>query len=434
MSLVLAAGPAGDTIFAPATGMARSAISVLRMSGPATSRVVADLAGGVPRPRLASLRQLRTGAGQVLDKALVLWMPAPASYTGEDCAELHLHGGRAVLEAVTGALVHAGLRPADPGEFTFRAHLNGKLDLLEAEAVGQLADAETEAQRVHALRQLTGEQSAVMARWSRELTEVLAWQEALIDFADESLPEATVSQLDTRLRALASEMQAQLAGAERSERLRRGLVFVLVGAPNVGKSSLLNRLAEQDAAIVSPSPGTTRDPISVDIELDGIPVTLIDTAGIRDCADGIEIEGIRRALARAQAADLVVEVLEAGGSGVLIAEASIRVFNKCDLAGAPTGSVAVSALTGAGCSALRRILAEEARRLAHPGGAVLTNARHAAALRDASGALAAALNETRPELRAEELRTALNAVGRITGVVATDDLLGVIFGAFCIGK
>ena len=434
MNLVLAAGPAGDTIFAPATGTARNAISIVRLSGPATRHVLTKLAGTMPKPRLASLRRLSGGSGDTLDKALVLWMPGPASYTGEDCAELHLHGGRAVLTAVMEALVNAGLRPADPGEFTFRAHVNGKLDLLEAEAVGQLAEAETEAQRVHALRQLSGEQSATMARWSETLTQALAWQETLIDFADESLPESTNAELEARLHILASEMQAQLAGVGRSERLRRGLVFVLVGAPNVGKSSLLNRLAGREAAIVSAVPGTTRDPVSVELDLDGIHVTLIDTAGLRDSADEIESEGIKRAQARACAADLVIEVLEAGGEGCSAIKADVRVFNKSDLAHPSEGGLAVSALTGDGCAEVLAFLANQARQLAHPGGAVLTNARHAAALRDARAALATALAHAQPELRAEELRIALSAVGRITGVVPTDDLLGVIFGAFCIGK
>ncbi len=414
--------------------MARSAISVVRLSGQATSRVLTELAGAVPQPRLASVRRLRDRSGTLLDKAIVVWMPRPASYTGEDCAELHLHGGRAVLSAVTDALLRAGLRPADPGEFTFRAHLNGKLDLLEAEAVGQLADAETEAQRVHALRQLSGEQSAVMSRWSYELTEALAFQEALIDFADDAVPDAAASELVGKLLSLSDEMQAQLAGVTRSERLRRGLVCVFLGAPNAGKSSVLNRLAGREAAIVSARPGTTRDPVSADIELDGIPVTLVDTAGLRDSDDEIELEGMRRTRACADRADLTVEIVDVTDPKPGHARVDRQVFNKCDLGCAPPDGLAVSALTGHGFDGLRTYLLGEARRLASPGGAVLTNARHSAALRDASDALKAALCHTQPELRAEELRTALNAVGRITGVVATDNILNVIFGSFCIGK
>ena len=414
--------------------MARSAISVVRLSGEATSRVLTELAGAIPPPRMASVRRLRDRSGTLLDKAVTVWMPGPASYTGEDCAELHLHGGRAVLSAVTDTLVQAGLRPADPGEFTFRAHLNGKLDLLEAEAVGQLADAETETQRVHALRQLTGEQSAVMCRWSQELTEALAVQEALIDFADDAVPDTAEAELVSKLLSLSDEMQAQLAGVAKCERLRRGLVFVFLGAPNAGKSTVLNRLAGREAAIVSARPGTTRDPVRADIELDGIPVTLVDTAGLRDSDDQIELEGMHRTRACAKEADLIVEIVDVADPRPGQARVDRHVFNKCDLGCAPPDGLAVSAITGEGFDYLRAYLLGEARRLAFPGGAVLTNARHSAALRDASDALRAALCHTQPELRAEELRTALNAVGRITGVVATDDILSVIFGSFCIGK
>ncbi|HEX3576601.1 MAG TPA: tRNA uridine-5-carboxymethylaminomethyl(34) synthesis GTPase MnmE, partial [Rhodopila sp.] len=289
-----------DTIFALASGSTRAAIAVMRLSGPNTGPTVAALIGGaLPAPRHASLRRLRDPSGALLDHALVLWFPAPNTYTGDDCAELHLHGGRAVIDGVADALATSGLRPAEPGEFTRRAFLNGRMDLVEAEAVHDLVAAETEAQRRQALRQLEGALGALYQDWADRLRGILAYQEALIDFPDEDLPPEVEDQLLATLRTVRTEVAAHLNDAHRGEKLREGLFFAITGAPNVGKSTLVNALAERDVAIVSAIPGTTRDALETRVILGGVPVTLVDTAGLRETTDSIEAEGVRRARARA---------------------------------------------------------------------------------------------------------------------------------------
>ncbi len=434
MSPALARGSASDTIFAPATGMGRSAIAVIRISGGQAGDMLAALCGALPPPRTASLRTLRDQAGGIIDHAIVVWFPAPASYTGEACAELHIHGGRAVLTAVTQALLQAGGRPADPGEFTRRAVANGKMDLLAAEAVADLIDSETEWQRAGALRQLSGAQSAILADWSARLTRCLAWQETLIDFTDADLPIDMDDTLSADLARMEQEIGAQLGAAETGERLRRGLVFAIVGAPNVGKSSLLNALAGRAAAIVSPHPGTTRDAVRVELVLGGVPVTLVDTAGLRETDDPIESEGIRRAREEAETADFVLAVIDADGN-VSQGPRGLVVANKVDLAAPRHGALGVSALTGQGLSALRDRLTDVALKLAGAGASPTFNrARHAAALRDAVAFLIAARAARQPELRAEEIRAALDALGRISGKVTTEAVLDVVFAAFCIGK
>jgi len=399
---------------------------------------VAALCSRVPPPRQAGLRRLRGGDGAVLDRGMVLWMPGPGSYTGEDSAELYLHGGRAVLDGVADALVVLGARPAEPGEFTRRAFLNGRMDLTTAEAVHDLVAAETAEQRRQALRQLDGALGAVYRGWAERLRMLLAHQEALIDFSDEDLPDPVEAALLAELDALAGDMAAALADGRRGERLREGLVFAVVGQPNVGKSSLINALAERDVAIVSPLPGTTRDALEARVVLGGVPVTLVDTAGLREAADAIEAEGVRRARARAAEADLVIAVIEAGGHAVDggIDGRVLRVANKVDLGGSvPSGAVGVSALTGEGLDALRCRLADEARALTESGGPPpLTRARHRAALQEARALLAESREADWPELRAESLRLALRALGRVTGEVASEEILGLIFGQFCIGK
>ena len=430
----LSVGRASDSIFALASGGGRGAVSVLRLSGGEAGRILASLCGALPEPRRAALRRLRDASGDILDHALILWMPRPTSFTGEDVAELHLHGGRAVLSAVSAALVAHGARPADPGEFSRRAFLAGRLDLLEAEGIADLVNAETEAQRRQALRQYFGAPSEKLAGWAARLKRVLAFQEALIDFPDEDLPAHVEADFLADMRSLLDEMQAQLALAPHGERLRQGLVFTIVGAPNVGKSSLLNALARREIAIVSPLPGTTRDALEVSVDLGGVPVTLIDTAGLRETTDALEAEGMRRARQRAAAADLVLCVVDAaspevvGGDGLVIA-------NKIDLAPAPAGMLGVSVVSGEGFLALETRLAAEAARLTHGGvDPVLTRARHVAALRDAVLALRAALGCSLPELRGEELRLAVQSLGRITGAVDAESVLDDVFSAFCIGK
>lgn len=424
-----------ETIFAPATGAGSAAITVIRISGPRSRTALTALCRRLPPPRQAALRTLRDAAGTTLDCAITLWLPGPGSYTGEDSAELHLHGGHATLEGVAEALTKLGARLAEPGEFTRRAFLNGRMDLLEAEAVGDLVAAETAAQRNQALRQLEGALSAVYHDWSRRLLALMAQQEALIDFPDADLPAATAAAVSTEMATLAREIEAHLADNRRGERLREGLVFAITGPPNVGKSSLLNALAERDVAIVSPTPGTTRDALETRIVLAGVPVTLVDTAGLRDAADPIEAEGVRRARARAADADLVVHLEEVGRPAADSA-GGIRVVNKIDLGGAvPSDAIGISALTGAGLDTLRNRLGVEAQALtAASGPPPLTRARHRAALQDATARLADARKATLPELTAEDLRLALRAIGRITGEVGVEDVLDAIFSQFCIGK
>jgi len=424
-----------DTIFALASGAGVAAVAVMRLSGPACDSVLRTLCADLPPPRVAVLRRLRF-ADTMLDQALVLWFPGPASYTGEDSAELHLHGGRAVIQAVADALTRLGLRPAEPGEFTRRAFLNGRLDLVEAEAVHDLVSAETEAQRRQALRQLEGELGALYRGWADSLRGVLAQQEALIDFPDEDLPpEVEAALLDT-MRSVRADVAAHLADDHRGEKLREGLFFAITGPPNVGKSSLINALAGRDVAIVSPTPGTTRDILEARVVLGGVPVTLVDTAGLRDTIDAIEAEGVRRARARAAAADRVIVVVEAGTAAPPLAEPAILVANKSDLGAAgPAGGLRVSALTGEGLDLLRDRLALEARRLTETSGPPpLTRARHRAALQMALERLTDAEAAPLPELRGEDLRLALRALGRITGQVGVEDILDTLFRQFCIGK
>ncbi len=426
-----------DTIFAVASGAGRAAIAVLRISGPGSADLLIGLSGKLPAPRRAVLRRLRAPDGAELDQAMVLWMPGPGSYTGEDSGELFLHGGRAVIAGVADALTALGGRPAEPGEFTRRAFLNGRMDLLEAEAVGDLIDAETEAQRRQALRQLEGELGAVYAGWAGRLRWLLAQQEALIDFPDEDLPPEVEDRVIAEIDALRSEIRAHLNDGRRGERLREGLTFAVSGPPNVGKSSLVNLLAERDVAIVSASPGTTRDALEARVVLAGVPVTLVDTAGLRDTEDAIEAEGVRRARARAEAADYVLLVGDVRtGVAADDRQPGLRICNKIDLGGpVPEGALGVSALTGEGMEALRARLAGIARSLTEAAGPPpLTRERHRAALLTASDRLDAAAVADLPELRAEDLRLALGAIGRITGAVGVEDLLGDIFSRFCIGK
>jgi tRNA modification GTPase len=425
---------AADTIFALASGAGRGAISVVRLSGAGAGIVLKNLCETLPKPRQAALRLLRDASGNMLDRALVLWMPGPASYTGEDVAELHLHGGRAVLSAVTRTLLGQGARPAEPGEFTRRAFLAGRMDLLEAEAIADLVNAETEAQRRQALRQMSGALGARLSGWSARLRHILAFQEALIDFPDEDLPSNVEAGLLADLRALAAEIAAEIARAPDAERLREGVVVTIVGAPNVGKSSLLNALAKRDVAIIAATPGTTRDALEVRIDLGGVPVTLIDTAGLRETEDPVEKEGIRRARASAASADLVLCLVDARCPEEF-PEADITIANKTDLAPPPQGMPGVSVLTGDGLRKLEDLLSNAVAHLTNTGtDPVFTRARHAAAARDAAAALSRAERSGLPELRAENLRLALNSLARITGAVDAEAILDDVFANFCIGK
>ena len=426
--------------------MGRAAVAVLRISGPDARRALLLLAGGLPPPRVAQRRRLVDPQdGDVLDDALVLWFPAPRSATGENVAELHLHGSRAVLASVMQALARLGLRLAEPGEFTRRAFLNGKLDLLQAEAIADLAAAETEAQRRQALRQLGGELGDIYRGWRDRLTRLLAHLEAAIDFPEEDLPPEIEDRILGETEGLVSEIEGHLADAHRGERLRDGIDVAIVGPPNAGKSSLLNRIARRDASITSPVPGTTRDVIEVAIDLGGYPIVLADTAGLRDSGDAIEQEGKRRALQRAEGAEIRLFVFdaahpaEAAGSSIWPGADTILVANKIDLVSGASADLrcdvlSISALTGEGVDKLLTILGERVAQtycLATP---VLTRARHREALEEVVASLRRSFSAALPELRAEDFRLAVRSLGRITGAVDVEDLLDVIFRDFCIGK
>jgi tRNA modification GTPase len=427
-----------DTIFAPATAQGRAAIAVLRISGPDTHAILSRLCRPPP-PREARLRTLRAPSGETLDHALVLWFPAPATYTGEDAAELHLHAGPAILAAVAAALADAGARPAEPGEFTRRAFLAGKLDLTEAEAVADLSAAETDAQRRQAIRQLEGGLAQRLHEWSQRLTDILAHAESLIDFPDED-PTQLLAQLGAGRTALARDLRAAIEDTA-GERLREGLVFAIAGPPNAGKSTLFNALAGRDAAIVAPTPGTTRDIIETRIVLGAVPVTLLDTAGLRDSQDPIENEGIARARARAAEADLVLNLHAANTHPEPIqARRTLTIATKTDLYPANThahtpadANLAISTTTGQGLPQLRQRLTEEATHLTQAAGPPpLTRARHRAALTEAANHLETTAEL--PELIAEDLRAAHHALARITGQSGVETILDAIFSRFCIGK
>jgi tRNA modification GTPase len=441
----------GDTIFAPATAPGRAGVAVIRVSGERAGAALQALTGRQPPPpRQAALRRLRDPqTGEVLDEALVLWFTGPASFTGEDVAELHLHGGRAVVAGVAEALSRLpGLRPAEAGEFTRRAFAAGKLDLTAVEGLADLVDAETAAQRRQALRQMGGALAQKVAGWRDRLLRLLAHAEADIDFPEEDLPGGLADQVGQGVTALAAEIAALLADGRRGERLRDGLHVVIVGAPNVGKSSLLNALSRRDAAIVSHLAGTTRDVVEVHLDLNGYPVILADTAGLRDGGDVIEQEGMARARARAEDADIVLAVTDATmlpeippETLALLDDRALLLVNKCDVAEAVPAEIAgrpalgVSARSGAGLDGLTAALAARcAERFDGAEAAAITRTRHRAAFEECRARLLGALAAPLPELAAEELRLATRALGRITGQVDVEELLDVIFRDFCIGK
>ncbi len=428
---------ARPTIFARASGGGRAAIAVLRLSGPRTGAILDALCRRRPAPRRAALRALRHRQ-ELLDRALVLWFPGPGSYTGEDSAELHLHAGQAVVAAVADALVALGARPAEPGEFTRRAFESGRIDLLEAEGIADLIDAETQAQRRQAMLQADGALSRLYAGWATRLRAMLAHQEALIDFPDEALPPELDARLAQDTALLAAELEAHLASGDRAARIRDGLFVAISGRPNVGKSSLLNRLAGREAAMVSDIPGTTRDAIEVRLVLAEVPVTLIDTAGLRDSDDPLEAEGVRRARRHAAMADLVLHVAcgpDPEPEAESISGPGLLVWNKADLHPAPAGWLGVSARTGQGLDRLERDLADAVSAITGGAGpAPLTRARHRAGIEEALAQLHDAAALPLPELRGEALRLAMQALGRLTGRVGVEDLLDTVFSQFCIGK
>ncbi|NHN89123.1 tRNA uridine-5-carboxymethylaminomethyl(34) synthesis GTPase MnmE [Acetobacter conturbans] len=430
-------------IFALATGAGRAAIAIMRISGVGSHAVLRQLVGDMPSPRRTSLRRLWRNAEEHddhLDDAIVIWTPGPNSYTGEDSFELHLHAGPAIISAVADALVAAGARPAEPGEFTRRAFMHGRVDLTEAEGIADLIEAETEAQRRQALAQVDGALSGLYKGWAARLRAILAQQEALIDFPDEELPPEVEDALLSEIRALDRDISHHLTDGERGERIRRGLVFAIVGPPNAGKSSLLNLLSERDAAIVSPIAGTTRDTIEITTTLAGVKVTLVDTAGLRETSDPIEAEGVRRAMFHVEHSDCVIQMFPADQPLPRPIARALIVCNKTDLTPAPSTLegvpvAGISVQTGAGIHSLRKKLEEKAVALTQGSGPPpLTRARHRAAAETAHECLEAALATDWPEIRGEELRQAMRAIGRLTGEIGVEDILDTIFGQFCIGK
>ncbi|MBF0355427.1 MAG: tRNA uridine-5-carboxymethylaminomethyl(34) synthesis GTPase MnmE [Alphaproteobacteria bacterium] len=432
-----------DTLFALSTPPGRSGIAVIRATGPLCGPVCASLAGMLPKPRQAKLAHL-CFAGDSLDHALVLWFPAPASFTGEDMFELHLHGGRAVIDGVSKALLAQGLYPAGPGDFTKRAFQNGKLDLTQAEALADLIDAETSFQRRQALRQEGGALSRRVETWRGCLVSALARQEALIDFADDELPEGLSGHISQEVVGLIGDITPYLEDRRCGERLREGLVVVILGAPNAGKSSLMNALAGREVAIVSEHAGTTRDVLEVHLDLGGYPVTILDTAGLREASEGVEAEGIRRALARAETADLKLVLFDAQiwprrdpASQALLNERSIAVVSRADLAldSSDDDILRISVRTGRGLPELLTAIEQRLAMMVAGGEtALITRARHRLALQETVEALERFAGAVTFDLAAEELRIAARALGRIAGKVSVEELLDQIFSEFCIGK
>jgi tRNA modification GTPase len=442
--------PREQTIFALSSGRPPSAIGVVRVSGPRAGAALSSLAGKLPAPRVATRVLLRDVNRQPIDDAVVLWFPGPASATGEDVAEFHVHGGRAVLTALFGALsAFENLRAAEPGEFTRRAFENGKIDLTEAEGLDDLIHADTDRQRRQALRQLKGLLGDKARDWRAQIIEASALIEVGIDFSDEGdVPAELMVPALAKIETLLGEIEAVLAAQGRGERLREGLVVAIAGPPNVGKSTLMNALARREVAIVSPQAGTTRDVIEVQLDLDGYPVTVIDTAGIRETDDPVEQEGVRRARARAAEADLVLWLVD-GQHGKFPRHegptSSWTVRNKIDLGAGSAGlgqgqggtDFEISARRGDGIGELVAALVSFAQNyFGSREGGLIARERQRKLVEQAAASLqrSIAVISEGEELAAEELRVAAHALGRLLGRVDVEDVLDAIFRDFCIGK
>ncbi len=442
-----------ETIFAPSSGRGAAGLAVIRISGPASADILRTLTGKpLPSPRYATRASLCDPQDyEALDDGLVLWFPGPASFTGEDIVELHLHGGRATVEAVCDALGRfENCRFAEPGEFSRRAFDNEKLDLTEIEGLADLIAAETEAQRKQALQQLSGGIGEIYEAWRDELLRLLAHAEAAIDFAEEDLPENLLEQTKHNILGISNSITRYIEDNRRGERLRDGFHIAIAGPPNAGKSSLLNELARRDVAIVSEQAGTTRDVIEVRLDLGGFPVTIADTAGIGSTSDIVEAEGVRRAKDRAQISDLTIYVFDATAGEAdeeilaAVKEEDVVVFNKVDLVGGDgvvpdlggAWSISISVRTGYQIDHLINHLTKQAGEAltVTAGLPPLTRLRHREALQDCQLALGRALGAGEAELMTEDLRLSTRALGRITGRVDVEDVLDLIFSEFCIGK
>lgn len=434
-----------QTIYALATGMGRSAIAVIRLSGPSTRAAIEAIAGTAPQPRQARPVYFHDPeTGEVMDHGLLLWFPGPNSVTGEDYAELHIHGGRAVVNGFLTLLNRfSGLREAEPGEFARRSLANGKMDVSQVEGLADLIEAETEFQRRQAMRALGGALRRRVETWRSAIVQALALVEAELDFSDEGdvefEPQAALGHI---LQPLLGDMRALLQQAPAAERLREGFVVLILGPPNSGKSTLLNMLARRDVAIVSPIPGTTRDMIEVHLDLRGMPVTLVDTAGLRESTDEIERLGVTRTLARVEQADLILWLSEGGrvspddNFGSAQGTELIVVATKSDIFSPPADHLAISGKTGLGLDRLLDEILERAKTCLGDGSnALLTRQRHRGLVEEAQACIASALAAGKPlEVVAEDLRAAGRALGRIVGAVDVEQILDAIFAQFCIGK
>lgn len=432
------------TIFAPATASGKAGVAVIRVSGPQALEAVKKMTAiKTPVPRKAMFSEIHAPDGTAVDNGLVLYFPCPNSFTGEDVVEFQTHGGRAIISAVLSGLAQInGFRPAGRGEFTRRAVENGKMDLTAAEGLADLVDAETEQQRKQALRQMGGALAKIYEDWHDRLLHVLAWMEAYIDFPEEEIPENVSADVRGKIAGLMSEIQVHLNDGRRGEKLRDGFQIAIIGAPNAGKSSLMNRLAQRDVAIVSSTAGTTRDIIEVRLDINGYPVIVADTAGLRDTDEEIEAEGVRRAKARAEEADLVLWLSDAlkGKNNTetekIDSEKIFCIMNKADQAEPQNDdNIWISAKTGQGIDVLLdrigRFVEEKMALREEPS---LTRLRHRKALEECLQCLNSSLKAPEIELMTEDLRMAMRSLGKITGQVQVEKLLDVIFKDFCIGK
>lgn len=435
-----------DTVYALSSGGGKGGIAVIRISGTAVRLILKEMAGlNSPKPRYAYFKSLKNRTGEVIDTALVLFFENPHSFTGEDVAELQVHGGLAVINAVYNRLSQfPNVRPAERGEFSRRAVIRGKMDLTEAEGIMDLVNAETEKQRRQALLQTQGALRILYEHWREKLIKIMAYHEAFIDFPEEEIPPEKKTEIESQIKELIQHIETHLNDNNRGQKLRNGFQIALIGEPNVGKSSLINRLTKKEIAIVTPIAGTTRDIVEAHLDVDGFPVILADTAGLRKSKELIEQEGVSRAVRRAAEADLILHVQSAidyPNAHLLLKELqkipSFIVWNKCDLypSKTETNDIFISAKTGKGINQLWTKITDYLKEHFNDiqAGAI-TRERYRVALTETARYLKSALKTPALELRAEDLRLSIKAIGRITGRVETEELLDVIFRDFCIGK